>query len=159
VELALEHLLERGRKQREEWLEMVKLNLARLHDLAGDWSALAPWVDEGQQLLLQELHATLAPTLRVPLEPTTSARLLRRTLRELISSLERFNRRWLAWVAELDLSWLNELREGYNRFYLLEKEAALRNSNLARRDYRPLPALTAEELLSLLPVLFVPRPE
>jgi hypothetical protein len=157
VELALEHLLEKGRKQREKWLLMVRINLARLHALAGDWSALAPWLDEAQRQGLQELYALLAPRLRAPVERTTSARMLWWALRELIVSLERFNSRWLAWVAELDPGPVNEAREGYNRFYLVEKEAALRNPTLARRGYQPLGPLTAGEVLGHLPVLFVPR--
>jgi hypothetical protein len=157
VELALELLLAKGRKQREEWLLMVRINLARLHALAGDWSALTPWLDEAQRQGLQALYATLAPTLRAPLERTTSARGLRRALRELIVSLERFNKRWLAWVAGLDLGAVNEARAGYNRFYLVEKEAALRNPTLARRGYQPLGPLTVEEVLGHLPVLFVPK--
>jgi hypothetical protein len=38
--------------------------------------------------------------------------LLRAGLAELIDGLERFNRRWLPFVAALDLRHINELRDG-----------------------------------------------
>ena len=158
VELAEERLLDRCRQQREEWLDMVRLRLATLYSLAGTWSALTPWLDEEQLDQLQEMHTTLKPRLRVPVPATQSARQLRDALEDLIGSLERFNRRWLAFLAGLDVSLINQLREGYNRYYVLEKECALRNSHLARHGFQPLPPLTLEDITKWFPPLFVPRP-
>lgn len=54
--------------------------------------------------------------------PTTSSRALRRALRELTESIERFNQRWQEFLQGVDVSHVNELRDGYNRWYVLEKE-------------------------------------
>jgi hypothetical protein len=52
---------------------------------------------------------------------------------------------------------VNELRAAYNRYYLLEKECALRSVRLARQGFRRLEPLTVEELALLLPLLPVPE--
>jgi hypothetical protein len=113
--------------------------------------------DENQVAALRRLHEELAPRLRDAVEPTTSPRALRRALRELGESIERFNRLWREFLAGVDLGRVNGLREGYNRYYLLEKECALRSPRLARQGYRPLPPLTREDLESLMPPLPAPR--
>jgi len=93
----------------------------------------------------------------VAIEPTSSSRTLYRALRELTESIERFNRRWRELLQKVDLTKVNELREGYNRYYVLEKECALRSPRLARQGYSPLPPVTVEELRALLPPLAVPE--
>ena len=83
-------------------------------------------------------------------------RVLRAALDELIESLEHFNRRWLEHVRGLDLGPLNALRADYNRYYLLEKECAVRSPFIARQGWQPLPPLTLQTLLAVLPPLHVP---
>jgi hypothetical protein len=152
VEEALQRLVERARRQRTEWLAMARLRVGELLALAGAWEALAALVADGEQLAsLERLHAELAPKLRLPPEPTTSARVLRGKLRELCASLERFNRRWRRYLDEIDLGEVNELRAGYNRYYLLEKECAMRSPTLARQGYRPLEMLSLADVEALLP--------
>jgi hypothetical protein len=107
--------------------------------------------------VLEALEEALQPRLRAPVEPARSARAVRRALRELVASLERFNRRWREFLPTVDLGRVNELREGYNRYYLLEKECALRSPALARQGFRPLPPLTLADLEALLPPLPVPQ--
>jgi hypothetical protein len=102
---------------------------------------------------LQDLYSTLDPQLRVTVEPTCSPRVLYRALRELAESAERFNRRWREFLEKMDLSKVNEMREGYNRHYLLEKECALRSPRLARQGFAPLAPATLEELTRSLPSL------
>jgi hypothetical protein len=157
VEAALEELLGRCRRQREEWLPMVRLRLATLRELAGTWSALCPHVATQADVdNLERLDAELAPTLRVPVASTPSPRRLRQAFRELLESLQLFNRRWLAYLRLLDLGPINELREGYNRYYVLEKECALRSARLAREGFARLAPLTAADVQALLPPLPVP---
>lgn len=130
---------------------MVCIHLGQLHALAGEWNRLRPLlVEPDQMLVLQELHESLAPRLRVVLLPTRSLKKLRRTLKDLQTSIERFNRRWLAFVQALDLTEINRLRDGYNRYYLLEKECAIRSAAVAQRGFRPLAPLTTGEILDLL---------
>jgi hypothetical protein len=158
VEEALAQLLARCRGQRNEWLGMVRVRLGRLRCLAGDWAVLRPLLaDDDQVNLLRRLDAELRPQLRLPPKPTDSARVLGRALAELRASLERFNRRWLAYLGEVDLAPVNELREGYNRYYVLEKECALRSARLARAGFCRLEPLAAEELAARLPPLPLPR--
>jgi hypothetical protein len=156
VEQALEHLLERCRGQANEWLDMVKLRLGQVRALAGEWSALESLLDKEHLLVLVKLHDDLAPNLRAPLTPTASERTLRRALLDLVSSLERFNERWRAYLEKVDFSAVNEVREGYNRYYVIEKSCALRSDRLAAIGFTPLPPFTREELCRRLPPLPVP---
>jgi hypothetical protein len=158
VEDAWESLVHRCRQQRDEWLGMARVRLGLLRGLAGDWAALRPWLANDDQLgVLRHLEALLQPRLRSPVERTSSARALRRALRDLVESLERFNQRWQAFLPGVDLTHVNELRDGYNRYYLLEKECAVRSARVARQGFRRLEPLTTEALASVLPALPVPR--
>ena len=158
VQAALDQLLDHCRRQRAEWLKIVRLRIGMLHALAGEWDNLRPFLADDDQLdILRYFLAALASPLRAPVEPTTSARALRRALRELHESLELFNRRWQAFLASVDLTTVNELRDGYNRYYLLEKECAFRSPRLARQGFRRLEPLTLDDLAAVLPPLPVPR--
>jgi hypothetical protein len=159
VQGSYDELLDRCRRQRGEWLGMVRVRLGHLRALAGSWEVLAPCLaDERQVRLLEELCAALEPRLRVPVEATTSARTLQQALRRLGESAERFNQRWLAFVRGLDLSALNAERADYNRYYLIEKECAVRSPFIARQGYKPLDPVTHDDLLTALPALTVPAP-
>jgi hypothetical protein len=153
VEEALREVVERCRRKREEWLPMVRLHLGRLRALAGDWERLRPWLAGEQIEALRGLHDDLAPQLRLPLEPTASARTLRRALRELAETLNVFNRRWQQHLHEVDLTRVNELRESYNRYYVLEKECVVRSPIIARAGFTPLPPATRDDVARLLPPL------
>ena len=158
VDAEWEGLLTRGRRQRDEWLGLVRVRLATLRALAGDWGRLTPLLADAEHVEgLRRLHAELRPTLRLPVEPTESVRALRRAVAELAESVERFNRRWRAYLDALDLMPVNAARDGYNRWYVLEKECALRSARLARQGFRPLTPLTLEAVEAALPPLPVPR--
>ena len=157
VEGALEEIRARCRRQRDQWLAMARTRLAILRALAGDWTALGPCLqDESQLDVLRFLEAELFPSLRATIAPTTSTRVLRRALSELCDSLNRFNRRWPAFLQAQDLRKLNELREDYNRYYILEKECAVRSARLARQGFHKLPPLNVDDLLKFFPPLPVP---
>ncbi len=154
VELALTALQDHCRRQREEWLKMPSMRLGILAKLAGDWQVLQSLLVDQQQLLqLQQLHEELAPEVRGEHPATGSRRKLRNALRQCTESFTRFNKRWETFLEEVDLSFLNELREGYNRFYVLEKECVVRSARLARHGFEPLEPLQREELLELFPLL------
>jgi hypothetical protein len=153
VEAAYDDLLARCRRQRAEWLAGVRLHLGALRGLAGDgWAAVAAMADAGAlERLRAEATAEVRPTAPVP----TPAR-LRRAVAALRASVERFNRRWAAYLDQLDLGAINALRDGYNRYYLIEKECAVGSARLAALTFRELPPLTAGELSGLFPPLPVP---
>lgn len=153
---ALEELIARCHRQRDEWLMMVRIRLGTLRALAGDWNELASFVQEGEVAVLEALHVELAPQLRAPVERTSSPRALRSALSELCDSLEHFNRRWQAFLDRQDLTKVNELRADYNRYYVLEKECAVRSPRLARQGFRVLPPLSMGDLAEMLPALPVP---
>jgi hypothetical protein len=157
TEQAFNQVVERCRQKREEWLPMVRIHLGLLVALAGEWDKLRELLANDQIELLRRLHEDLAPRLRVTVEPTSSVRALRRVLRELTESLENFNRRWAAFLPEVDLTSVNELRERYNRYYVLEKECAVRSAAVARQGFRPLPPATVEDIAAVLPPLPVPQ--
>jgi len=158
VQGAFDQLVQRCQHQRDEWLTMVRTRLAQVYALAGDWERLRLLLAEPEQVrALEQLHASLAPRLRLPVERTASTRVLRRALSELQASMERFNRKWQAYLATVDLADVNALREGYNRYYLLEKECAVRSTRIARQGYQPLPPITLGDLATLMPALPVVR--
>jgi hypothetical protein len=154
---AWDTLVEHWGRRRHEELAMPRMLLAVLQALAGSWTALRPWLADDEQLtVFERLEADLRPTLRQPLQPTRSGRKLRRALRELVHSLERFNRRWSQVLPEVDLGAVNDLRTGYNRYYVMEKECALRSPQLARQGFQPMPPATTADLAAALPVLPIP---
>jgi hypothetical protein len=158
VERAYEDLLARCGRQREEWLAVVRLRVGILRARAGDWEALRPLLaDDAQMGLLRQLHDALAPQLRAPVQPTPSARRLRQHLTALQHSIRGFNHRWQEYLAGVDLTEVNEVRARYNRYYLLEKECALRSPAVARQGYRPLEPLRTEDIARALPPLPCPR--
>jgi hypothetical protein len=145
VEDAFDHLVHRCQKQREEWLDQVRI----------PWHALLAITDQFDQK--NELAGVLGDSAdgsRIP----ASGRRLRNALWQLRDSIERFNCRWQKFIDELNLVEINQQREDYNRYYVLEKECALRSARLARRGFIPLAPITPKDLLALLPLLPVPEP-
>jgi hypothetical protein len=151
-------LLARCRQKRAELAAMVRMRLGMVQAFAGEWAEIRFLLADDEQIdLLQTLVTLLEPKLRAPIEPTTSRRILRRELGELIASLERFNRRWREFLEAVDLTEVNAERDGYNRYYILEKECAIRSPALARQGFRRLEPLTHADLFAHLPLLGVPR--
>ncbi len=158
VEESYQHLLAKLDRERTQKLEMVRLRLGQLRALAGSWSALEPWFPDAAELTaLQSLHDLLRPVLRLPPEPTTSWRILRGALVELTEAMAIFNRRWQKVLAQTDLTPVNAEREGYNRYYLLERECALGAARASREKFRPLESLTPTEIAERFPLLALPR--
>jgi hypothetical protein len=158
VQEVYDELLARCRHKRAEFAQIVRIRIGVLQALAGDWQALRSCLANDEQLdVLQTLFVQLEPKLRAPVEPTTSRGVLRRELRDLIASIERFNRRWQEFLAAADLTGVNEARDGYNRYYVLEKECAVRSPTLARQGFRRLEPLSYAELFDVLPLLPLPQ--
>ncbi len=153
VQVTWEVILAACQKQRDEWLAMVRVRLGMLVALAGDWSTLLPWLGEVQLAALRALHDELQPKLRVTVAPTRSRKALRRALVVLGETLQRFNRRWERFLADVDLTAANAARDKYNRYYVLEKECVVGSTHLARRGFTRMPPLTVEDVATALPLL------
>jgi hypothetical protein len=122
--------------------------------MAGGWGRVRPLLDSDVAWqTVQRLHADLEPKLRLPVEPVKSERALRLALGDLRDSIHFFNQRWTVYVRKIDLTPINKLRDGYNRFYLLEKECALGSIGIARQGFRPILPLTHDDVLAVLPTL------
>jgi hypothetical protein len=154
VQSAYDGLIEACRRQREEWLDFVRLRVGTLFALAGSAAGLATVLDgAGDRAALIQLHEQLQPRLRVPVAATSNRRTLFAALMELRETIARFNERWLTFVRQVDVGTVNALRDGYNRFYVLEKECAVGSPRVARQGFRRLEPLTADDVLRALPVL------
>lgn len=85
-----------------------------------------------------------------------SRRALRAIARDLVASVDRFNRRWADYVDGIDLAPINRQVDHYNRYYLLEKECSLGSARLAARHFAPRGQVTLNDLRAELPLLPVP---
>lgn len=158
VEDAWKALLRRCRQQRDQWLELPKLRLGALAALAGNWATIGGLLaDPSDAQYLRELFDQWRPQLRLAVAPTSSTRRLRLAVQQMNGSFARFNRRWAPFVAELDLSEINRLRDGYNQYYVLEKECMVRSAKVAREGFHPLPPATADDLFAALPLIRIPQ--
>jgi hypothetical protein len=157
VQGAWDQVVEKCRRQRDQWLSMARMRLGVLRALAGEWSALTSLLSAEDQLaVLAQLENELRPSVRQPVQPARSLRSLRRALRELVESLEYFQTRWQTFLSQVDLTEVNRLREDYNRYYVLEKECAVRSPRIARQGFVPLPPATVEGLAAAFPPLPTP---
>ena len=133
-------------------LDMVRLRLRQ-------WTAAASG-PEADSAVFQSSIAPLWPLAEAeaPRWATRSAppRRLRAIARDLIASVERFNRRWTEHLDGLDLISINRQVDDYNRYYLLEKECSLGSARLAARHFVPKARVTLDDLRAELPPLPVP---
>jgi hypothetical protein len=157
VEIAWEGLQAVCRRERERLLEMPRMRLGRFVMLRESWSKDLQICRVDDQAYLEGLHQEWKPRLRSVVKPARTEAAVVQALADLARSFARFNRRWLAYLGELDLQPINQLRDGYNRFYVLEKECALRSARLAREGFVPLAPVRVEDLLERFPVLRVPE--
>ena len=151
AENALAELLHHLRTTRREWLAMVRLRIGQLHALAGDWGPLARFVTADSLAELRRLFDELNPQLRVPIAATDDAATLRAALADLRESIDRFNTRWRALLAQTELTEVNRRRDEYNRWYLLEKECFVGSARIARQGFRPMEMVTIQNLREWLP--------
>lgn len=158
VETTWVALLDHCARTRLEKLAFVRLRIGQLHALAGTWDALRSFVPDATDLArLKNLHDELAPSLRVPLEATTSRRVLRSAAEDLVEVMEMFNARWKRWLAKVDLKAVNQAREAYNRHYVLEKECAVGSARVARMHFVKLTPMTLDDVSAHFPLLVLPR--
>ena len=158
VEAAWDAIVAVCRREWDKMLELPKLRLARFLALIHSWPSGPSGICSAEDLaFLDKLHAEWTPRLRSLIKPARTEAAVLLGLADLARSFQRFNRRWLAFLNELDLGPVNQLRVEYNRFYVLEKECALRSARLAREGFVPLSPVRVENLLELFPLLKVPE--
>ena len=80
-----------------------------------------------------------------------------RSARRLIVSFERFNERWENFIDRLSLERVNQLRDNYNRYYVIEKECAVRSLQTAQRGFELMKPASLGEIRKLFPLLAVPQ--
>ena len=73
--------------------------------------------------------------------------------RDLVASVVRFNRRWSAFLDQLNLELINRMIDQYNRYYVLEKECVVGSARLALRHFVPRIHVTRTGLDEEYPVL------
>ena len=137
------------RRQRLILLEPVQMRLRQ-------WARLATGPDDGLDCLTQSLGKLCidceSPTLRwAPVATSTWRR--RGVARDLVASLDRFNRRWAQFLPIIDLKPLNVAIEQYNRYYVFEKECAMGSARLAAQHFQPIHAWSLEQLWSEFPLI------
>ncbi len=147
LEFALERLDARCRREREAMLDMVRLRVRQ-------WASLSTGTDDFAPL--DRDPSSLSALEASPLPWASSAGSARRRMnaaRELIASVDRFNRRWSKFVLDLNLGPINRLIDHYNAHYVFEKECVFRSSRVASRGFRPRTQVTPEGLLDAHPCL------
>lgn len=157
VEAEWRHLLTLCEGERQRLLELPKLRLGQLFAAVGgpEGAARLPVSEADRQQLLQLLE-DWRPRLRSAVPPARTASQVVDHLQRLIAGLERFNREWELFLRGLDLTPINRLREGYNRYYVIEKECAVRSVRTAREGFEPLPPVTTDDLRRMFPPLPLP---
>ena len=153
LEHGLGRLDERCRRERGAMLEMVRV---RLRQWSGAVEGPEAWAATFAAPIdrLWPLSGAEPPAWA---DRTAPPRRCRAIARDLVASVERFNRRWSHFVAALDLAPFNRMIDQYNHYYVLEKECVMGSSRLAARHFVPRAPLTAESLLARHPILPVPE--
>src|SRR5438270_11058066 len=152
VEYTLKRLHARCRLHREELLEMVRLRLRQWAKVATGWQDW-PEIWSAPMDSLWEMAHSEEPQWAVRPAPPRQ----RKTVaRDLIASVERFNKRWGQFLEALNLDPINQMIDQYNTYYVLEKECVMGSPRLAARHFTPVPRITAASLREEYPPLPVP---
>ena len=141
LEFALDHLKARLARQREDRLDMVRMRLRQ-------WCAVATSPIDGLEFVNVPALIEAVGALDPPVWASSPGPRRRRlaVARDLLASVDRFNRRWTAYLDKLNFGPINAMIDNYNRYYLLEKECAFGSSRAAARNFRQVRPVTVEGL-------------
>lgn len=155
VEVAWLDVVAKLNRERRQWFGPLGRRLGGLKARAGDWRRL---VGDNRQALaaLAQLETMLPCHLRFPPARAWMILLHQGEFRRWCRDVEQFNVYWRATAAAADLTAVNQRREAYNRWYLLEKECAIGSARLAAQGFEPLRPLTTADILAHFPELPVP---
>lgn len=153
VEAAIRDFFSHAEQCYRELLEPVIASARALARQISSLDALRQhFPDPGQHQLVLDLYEVFVPDARwrdgQPQKWPAQA-----AAQQLTAAIVRFNRRWRARVAELNYDEVNREIEAYNRYYLIEKECALRSRKLAARGFRPLTRIDEAAVLARFPLL------
>jgi hypothetical protein len=144
VEEATRRILARCETVREHWQVGVRLRLRNWNRLVQDEPRVGDKLDDAARTALCALndavfHVGESRTAKgAPAWPVMPGRMWNGLSR----SVTQYNARWRSYLATVDLASANETIDAYNRYYLFEKECAMRSARLARIGFQPLPPLT-----------------
>lgn len=152
VQYTLQRLALNCRRQREAMLEMVRLRLRQ-------WAATVTGFSDWPTSFTEPIDGLAMLVVMADLpwsRQAASSRRQRTAARNLVVSLERFNRRWTRFVNELDLGYINTIIDQYNHHYVFEKECCLGSARLAARHFVPQARVSIQSVLAEYPPLPVP---
>jgi hypothetical protein len=152
LEQRIERLRFRCRHQRATLLAPVQMRLRQWAEVAtgpGDW---ADAFTQSPLPLWDSCEAQAALWARAAAKPGRR----RSVARDLVASVSRFNRRWGRFLDTLDLRPLNLLIEGYNTYYLIEKECSMGSARLAARHFQPYAPWSTDDLWRHYPLIAIP---
>jgi hypothetical protein len=153
LEITRRRLHERCDKARLQLLDMVQLRLRQ-------WSRAVTGPEAWPAVFTRSIEPLWSLAAAEPprwAEFAAPIRRQRTIARDLLAAVIRFNRRWEQFVKQLNLEPVNTVIDGYNRYYVLEKECVMGSARLAARHFQPVPLVTAARLLDDHPLLPVPE--
>jgi hypothetical protein len=122
------------------------------------WDELARLLmDPSMAGRLRDYHSDWKPVLRAATQSADSPQMWTRCIGELIKSFERFNVRWTEYAESYDLSRVNALRDGYNKYYVIEKSCAFDSDRIGAEGFVEKELATPQDILLAFPLLQVPR--
>ena len=127
----------RCRQARIERLDMVRVRLRQ-------WTRVATGPDAWTSVFTASIEPLWPLCEAEPPQWAATRRPRHRQLavaRDLVAAVERFNRRWAAFVESINLGPANVVIDHYNRYYVLEKECVMGSARLAARFFTPIASL------------------
>ncbi len=147
------------RTARRRLLEIPRMRLGVLAETAAHrWSDLESLLmDPSMAHRLRDYHSEWKPVLRAEVQIIDDPRMWSRHIDDLIKSFERFNVRWKEYVEAYDFNLINALRDGYNKYYVIEKSCAFDSDRVGMEGFVELEMATPKDIIQELPLLHVPR--
>lgn len=157
TQAAWDSLLQHAEVSRESMLAVVRVKLALLTSIMFSRETdLRDIVSAADLELLQNCHDEWTKLLRGRSRRARRPIQVSTALVRFVEIGERFNRQWNSHVRGLNFDHVNALRDGYNKYYVIEKECALQSHRTAVRGFRPLPDVGPDDVLKHLPLLELP---
>jgi hypothetical protein len=158
VEDAEARVVKKCEMDRDQMLYAVRLRLRFWNRLLRDRPRVRERVSAAAMesaAVLEEL--TFSPgEARISVAPAGWELFVTRHWRALVSAVEEFNANWRRYLEAIPLDDLHRAIDGYNRYYVLEKECAVRSARTALRGFVPKRKPTWKDFLERFPTLPVP---